>query len=40
MEETGAFVATAFIVKSDGRRTCQFLPEQLDYAARMAPVSH
>jgi len=50
MEETGAFVAAMFIMKSgrqqleqlhhDGRRTCQFRPEQSDYTARMAHVSH
>jgi len=45
MEETGAFVTATFITKSgrqlleqshhDGRRTCQFRPEQSDYTARM-----
>jgi len=49
-EETGAFMAATFIIKSgrhlleqlhhDGRRTCQFQPEQSDYTARMAHVSH
>ena len=49
MEETGAFVAATFIMKSgrqlleqlhhDGRRTCQFRPELSDYTARMAYVS-
>ena len=50
MEETGAFMAATFIMKSgrqlleqlhhDGRRTCQFWPEQSDYTARMAHISH
>ena len=48
--ETNAFVAAMFIMKSgrqlleqlhhDGRRTCQFRPEQSDYTARMAHVFH
>jgi len=50
MEDTGAFVATMFITKSgrqllaqlhhDGKCTCQFWPEQSDYTAHMAHVSH
>jgi len=49
MEETGAFVAATFIMKPgrqllemllhDDRRG-QFRPEQSDYTARMAHVSH
>ena len=30
MEETDAFVVTTFIMKSDGRRICQFQPEHSD----------
>ena len=50
VEEAGAFIAAMFIMKSgrqlleqlhyDGRRTCQFRPEQSDYTGHMAHVSH
>jgi len=40
MEGIGAFVATTFMVKSDGKHPCQFRPKQSDYCACMAHVSH
>jgi len=39
VEETGAFVATMFIVKS-GMHACQFWPKLPGYTAHMAHVSH
>jgi len=42
MEESGAFVAITFIMKSNGRCTYQFWPKHVQsvYTACMAHVSH